>query len=249
MEFTRFADIKRLSFITETLQNSLPKGSVVLDVGCGNGVISRSLGELGYNVIGIDISEKAVAKAKELNTFPNVNFKVLSAEQLVAEGKTYDAVVCSEVLEHLNNPETLLKTLHQSLNVEGVMIVTVPNGYGPRETFVTKPIISLQQKNNLTWKVVDKIKNTLGYNGTTVQSDANDLTHIQFFTKQSLQQLADNNGFTITKMGKTNFIDDVFPFSLVTKRIAFLQKLDCQVAELLPYSCTGGFVSIWQKKK
>jgi 2-polyprenyl-3-methyl-5-hydroxy-6-metoxy-1,4-benzoquinol methylase len=249
MEFTRFADIKRLNFITETLKDSLPKGSVVLDVGCGNGVISRSLGELGYNVIGIDVSEKAVAKAQQLNTLPNVSFKLLSAEQLVAEGKTYDAVVCSEVLEHLNHPETLLKTLRQSLTPRGILIVTVPNGKGPRETFVTKPIISLQKKNNLTWKMVTKIKSSLGYKGTTIQSDASDLTHIQFFTRDSLQQLADNNGFTITKMGKTNFIDDVFPFSLVTKRLTFLQKLDCQVAELLPYNYTGGFVSIWQKKK
>ena len=249
MEFTRFADIKRLNFITETLKDTLPKGSIVLDVGCGNGVISRSLGELGYNVFGIDVSEKAVAKATQLNTFPNVNFKVLSAEQLVAEGKLYDAVVCSEVLEHLNQPETLLKTLRQSLTPQGILIVTVPNGHGPRETFVTKPIISLQKKNNLSWKIIQNIKSILGYKGTTVQSDASDLTHIQFFTKQSLQQLADKNGFTITKMGKTNFIDDVFPFSLVTKRISFLQKLDCRVAELLPYNYTGGFVSIWQKKK
>ena len=248
MEFTRFADIKRLNFITETLKDTLPKGSIVLDVGCGNGVISRSIGELGYNVFGIDISEKAIAKATQLNHFPNVKFKVLSAEQLIAEGKQYDAVICSEVLEHLNYPETLLKTLLQSLSPQGILIVTVPNGQGPRESFVTKPVIALQRKNNLTWKIIKKVKILFGFKGTTVQSDANDLTHIQFFTRQSLNQLADNNGFTITKIGKTNFIDDVFPFSLVTKRISFLQKLDCHVAELLPYNYTGGFVSIWQKK-
>ncbi len=248
MEFNRFSDIKRLNFITDTLKEKLPQGSVVLDVGCGNGVISRSLGQQGYNVLGIDVSEKAIEKAKQLNTLPNVNFKVLSAEQLMAEGKQYDAVICSEVLEHLHQPGLLLKTLYQSLSDKGFLIVTVPNGRGPRESFVTKPVISLQKKNNFTWRTLQKIKQALGYKGTTVQSDASDLTHIQFFTKTSLEQLAGNNGFGITKFGKTNFIEDVFPFSLLTKRIYFLQKLDCRLAEWLPYSFTGGFVSVWQKK-
>lgn len=248
MEFNRFTDIKRLNFILGTLQENLPKGSVVLDVGCGNGVISRSLGQQGYNVLGIDVSDKAIEKAISLNTLPNVSFKVLSAEQLVAEGKKYDAVICSEVLEHLHHPEILLKTLYLSLSDNGVLIVTVPNGKGPREMFVTKPFITLQKKNNFTWKLLQKIKNILGYKGTTAQSDASDLTHIQFFTKKTLEQLATANDFKITKFGKTNFIEDVFPFSFFTKRVYLLQKLDCQVAEFLPYGFTGGFVSVWQKK-
>ncbi len=65
MEFKRVADIKRLQFILKTLDSNLPPNTTVLDVGCGNGVISRSLGEAGYNVYGIDVSEKAISKAKE----------------------------------------------------------------------------------------------------------------------------------------------------------------------------------------
>jgi 2-polyprenyl-3-methyl-5-hydroxy-6-metoxy-1,4-benzoquinol methylase len=247
MEFNRIADIKRLQFIVDTLKSKLPLQSVVLDVGCGNGVISRSLGSYGFNVLGIDVSEKAITKAKQLNTFPNVKFNVLSAEQLVVEGKKYNAVICSEVLEHLNDPADLIKVLYQSLTDDGVLIVTVPNGKGPREMFVTKPIISLQKKNNSLWRAVSKIKTALGYNGTTVQSDASDLAHIQFFTKKTLEQLANLNRFKIIRFGKTNFIEDVFPFSVFTKKLKLLQKLDCAIAEFLPYNCTGGFLTVWQK--
>jgi len=248
MEFNRIADLKRLQFIIDTLKNKLAAHAVVLDVGCGNGVISRSLGSFGFSVYGIDVSEKAIEKAKQLNTYPNVKFEVLSAEQLVAEGKKYDAVICSEVLEHLNVPGDLLKVLYHSLSDNGVLIVTVPNGRGPREMFVTKPVIALQKKNNLVWYMVSKIKTMLGYKGTTTQSDASDLTHIQFFTKNTLEELARNNQFEIVKFGKTNFIEDVFPFSLLTKKIKALQKMDCALAEFLPYGCTGGFVTVWQKK-
>lgn len=247
MEFNRVADVKRLQFIINTLNKNLPPQSVVLDVGCGNGVISRSLGSIGYNVFGIDVSEKAIARAKELNKFTNVTFDVISAEQLVADGKKYNAIICSEVLEHLNRPQDLLKTLHESLTDNGVLIVTVPNGMGPREIFVTKPVISLQQKDNFIWHSIVKIKKLFGYTGLTVQSSASDLTHIQFFTKTALNKLAKENNFEITKFGKTNFVEDVFPFSILAKRIKFLQKIDCAIAELLPYSFTGGFVTVWQK--
>lgn len=249
MEFERIADIKRLDFITNVLRNNLPAGAEVLDVGCGNGVISRSLGGKGFNVQGIDVSEKAIEKANALNKYSNVKFNVISAEQLVADGKQYHAVICSEVLEHLNEPGKLLGTVHEILKEDGVLIVTVPNGKGPREVLVTKPVISLQKKNNWTWRLVQKIKTSLGYKGTTVQSDADDLTHIQFFTKRSLEALAKKTQFSIVKFGKTNFIDDVFPFSFFTKKIKVLQKWDSALAEKLPHQLTGSFLSVWQKAK
>jgi SAM-dependent methyltransferase len=248
MEFERVADIKRLKFISDVLKTGLPLGAEVLDVGCGNGVISRSLGEQGFKVKGVDISEKAIARAKELNTSDNVQFEVKSAEQLVSDGTLYHAIICSEVLEHLNEPGKLLSILYSVLHQDGVLIVTVPNGRGPRELFVTRPIIALQRGNGPLWKIISRLKHSLGYRGTTVQSSAEDLTHIQFFTKTSLQQIAAENRFSIVRFGKTNFLEDVFPFSLLTKRIKALQKLDCAIAEKLPYALNGGFVTVWEKK-
>jgi hypothetical protein len=87
----------------------------------------------------------------------------------------------------------------------------------------------------------------LGYKGTTVQSDADDLTHVQFFSKHSLENLARKTRFKIISFGKTNFIDDVFPFSFFTKKIKILQKWDGAIAEVLPYQLTGSFVTVWEK--
>ena len=247
MEFERFADVKRLKFITDVLEAMLPPGAEVLDVGCGNGVISRSLGEKGLSVRGIDVSEKAIARARELNKFPSVHFDVVSAEKLVADGHRYHAVICSEVLEHLNDPGKLLAVLHDLLDTNGVLIVTVPNGVGPRELFVTRPIIAMQRKNNWMWAAVQKMKRLFGYKGTTVQSSADNLTHIQFFTKTSLEKLASQQRFNIVRFGKTNFVEDVFPFSFFSKKIKALQRFDCAFAELLPYQLNGGFMTVWEK--
>lgn len=248
MEFKKIVDIKRVSFIVDALKAHLPEGAEVLDVGCGNGVISRYLGSQGFVVRGVDVSRKAIERARSLNTFPNVRFEVVSAEQLVADGQRYHAVVCSEVLEHLNEPGNLLKVLHQILHDDGVLVVTVPNGKGPRESLVTKPVQRMQKKNGWLWRTVNQFKQSLGYKGTTVQSAADDLTHIQFFTRPSLEKLASDNTFRIVRFGKTNFVEDVFPFSFFTKKLRILQKWDCALAEVLPYQWTGGFLTVWEKQ-
>ncbi|MBV8251830.1 MAG: methyltransferase domain-containing protein [Chitinophaga sp.] len=246
-EYERITDIKRLNFITDSLKDTIPANATILDVGCGNGVISRHLGQFGYTVLGIDVSEKTIAVARSKNTLPNVQFEVISAEALIAQGQQYDAVICSEVLEHLHQPGVLLHTIYQSLRDNGTLIVTVPNGMGPREVFVTKPMLSVRKSPGLQ-AFVNKVKGLLGYSGTTVQSQADNLDHVQFFTKKDLQQLAAENKFEIIRFAKTNFVEDVFPFSLLTKRVKPLQAFDCQVAEILPLACTGGFNTVWKKK-
>jgi len=246
-EFDRIADRKRIDFIARSLQNSLPVNAKILDVGCGNGVISRHLGRYGFNVTGIDVSEKAIEKAKSLNIYSNVKFMTKSAEQLVAEGIQYDAIICSEVLEHLNNPDALLDVLNKSLTNDGKLIITVPNGKGPRESLVTKPVLKMRNKNNWAWKLIVNIKKSLGYSGTTIQSAADNLDHVQFFSKKDIQLLSVKHNLKIVQFGKANFVEDVFPFSFFSKRIKFLQKVDCKIADWLPYYFTGGFFFVCEK--
>ena len=245
--YTRIADLKRLDFIKKNLAESIPKSGSVLDVGCGNGIISLQLGKEGYAVHGIDMSDKSIGNAKQKNPFTNVTFSVMDAETMRASGQRYDAIVCSEVLEHLNQPGALLKQLLEILNDNGILLVTVPNGKGPRESLVTKPILKLRKKNNWAWRSVIQVKKTLGYSGTTIQSDADNLDHIQFFTKTELERLSKDNGFKIERIESSNFIDDIFPVSLIASRSRMLQTLDGKVADMLPTSFTGGYLMVWKK--
>jgi len=248
IKYNRAVDKKRLDFIITHISKKTPTNGSILDVGCGNGIISMSLGQLGYRVHGIDISEKSIFKAKQINILENVMFEVVSAEELMANGMNYDAIICSEVLEHLHNPSALLKTLHGSLKTDGLLIVTVPNGTGPREMLVTKPILKLREKNAKIWAGILRLKKLMGYSGTTIQSDADNLDHIQFFSKKDLILLSEKNNFAIESLNNTNFIDDVFPFSLLTNRIHLLQRWDCKLADFLPHRFTGGFNMVWVKR-
>lgn len=247
MEFSRIADKKRVNFITDAICKNVPAGEAVLDVGCGNGIISRAVGAMGYMVTGIDSSAITIDAAQSSNKLTNVKFIVVAAGKLAPQHSKYAAIICSEVLEHLEDPSSLLMILRESLKDNGILLVTVPNGKGPRERFVTKPVQYLQKKNNLIWKLVSLVKKMLGYTGKTVQSSADDLSHIQFYTYTTLSNLAQSHGFRITEIKKTNFIEQVFPFSLIMKRSKALQQFDCSLADRLPLSFTSGFMTMWRK--
>ncbi len=119
MEFTRIADKKRVNFIISAVNRNANATAKILDIGCGNGIISKALGAYGYYVTGIDVSEKTIANAQLHNTYPNVEFKVVAAGELIPEPQQYDAIICSEVLEHLNNPGELLNIIYHSLKMKG----------------------------------------------------------------------------------------------------------------------------------
>ena len=141
--YTRYADIKRLDFIKKNLAESIPPNGTVLDVGCGNGIISLQLGKEGYAVHGIDMSDKSIENAKQKNPFTNVTFSVMDAETMRASGQRYDAIVCSEVLEHLNQPSNLVHQLADILQPNGILLVTVPNGTGQASSSTGSPMYKL----------------------------------------------------------------------------------------------------------
>jgi len=250
MRYTKVVVKKRLQFILQNLKTSIPKTGKILDIGCGNGIISRALGAAGYDVLGIDLSEKAIQTAQQHNNLPNVSFRKLAAEDLMADSQTthqYDALICSEVLEHLQQPEHLLQTAYQLLKTDGILLATVPNGYGPREVLVTKPMQWLYTKGGRLLDAVMLSKKMLGYKGTTVQSAAEHLEHIQFFSTKSIEKLASSNNFRLDKLQNADFVGDVFPFSLLIRRSESLQNLDCGLANSLPHHLTSGFLMVWKK--
>lgn len=244
--YTREEDLKRLKFIQAAILKLNNPNAKVLDVGCGNGNNSRQIASLGFEVMGIDISQVTIDEANRLNEYPNLSFKSIAAEELSINNK-FDAIICCEVVEHLHEPSVVIKTLTKLLTKEGVLIVTVPNGYGPREVIMTKPM-QAAMTSKVAWSVVAGAKKMLGYKGSTIQSEAEDLMHVQFFTKKSLIDLLKNQGLELQKFKVTNFMESVLPFSMVANRVPLVQKFDNWLADQLPDSFSSGFMTTWKLK-
>lgn len=88
-------------------------GKRVVDIGCGGGILADSMARKGANVLGIDLSTKALRVAQlhalEAGT-PNVEYREVSAEGLALEQPgQFDVVTCMEMLEHVPRPESVVQ--------------------------------------------------------------------------------------------------------------------------------------------
>lgn len=88
-------------------------GKSVVDVGCGGGILSDSMARKGADVLGIDLSTKALRVAQlhalEAST-PRVRYEEISAEALALERPgEFDVVTCMEMLEHVPDPSSVVK--------------------------------------------------------------------------------------------------------------------------------------------
>ena len=100
----------RLAWIQEHVSIS---GKKVLDVGCGGGILAESMAVAGAQAKGIDLSEKAlkVADLHSLESGVQVRYEYISAEDLAKkEAGQYDVVTCMEMLEHVPDPLSIIKS-------------------------------------------------------------------------------------------------------------------------------------------
>jgi 2-polyprenyl-3-methyl-5-hydroxy-6-metoxy-1,4-benzoquinol methylase len=99
-----------------------------LDAGCGYGGASLALYELGFDVVGIDVSSFALKIAKTNARARKSNIVLIVADICnMPITKKFDIIVCYEVLEHLPNPNSALQALYNLLNEDGIFIATTPN--------------------------------------------------------------------------------------------------------------------------
>jgi len=135
-----------------------------LDVGCGAGHLMILLSKLGIKSEGIDITQKLIKSMKK------EGYAVYCGElnSKVLKNKKYDLITANQVLEHIIDPEFLVKDINGLLKKEGYVILAVPYVYG----------------------LIPNILRTKWYGLGYGQ-------HLNFFSKKSLKILFERNGFEI----------------------------------------------------
>lgn len=99
-----------------------------LDVGCASGYMLSEIAKVfpGPEYIGVDIYDKAIDHAKK--TYPDLKFKVASAEKLPFKDSAFDLILFYETIEHVEHPEACLKELRRVLKKKGTLILTMDSG-------------------------------------------------------------------------------------------------------------------------
>lgn len=120
--------------LIEILEKYVNDENKILDIGCGSGVISLFLASRGKQVLGIDISRSSINAcregAKNLGLKEKAVFKVVDFPREKLNRK-FDIVICSEVLEHIEEDEKAVEEIYNLLTPGGLLIISVPSKNAP----------------------------------------------------------------------------------------------------------------------
>jgi 2-polyprenyl-6-hydroxyphenyl methylase/3-demethylubiquinone-9 3-methyltransferase len=154
----------------------VPRGACVVDVGCGDGMLARVLGD-GVRVIGVDFVDAAVRVARARGV--RAVLADLNHADLPFRDGTIDVVTALDVVEHVIDPIAFVRGLHRILKAGGLAIVTTPNARFVRHV----ADLVLRGRSARTSSDPE------GYDGG----------HLHYFTFRDLRALLEANGFVIDR--------------------------------------------------
>lgn len=144
------------------------QGNAFLDVGCNIGATVRAAQISNYSATGIDLDKVAINNAQ--NLFKDCEFHVCSSFDLITQGKKFDFIYCSEVIEHVPDTHSFMQSLADLMHVGGILYLTTPDAGHTKVP-----------KNFVEWKEVKPPE------------------HIVFFNKHNMHSLLQEHGFKIIK--------------------------------------------------
>ncbi len=147
----------------------------LLDIGCGNGVLTSKISKFFKHTTGIDLSRTGIELAQKIKC-KNLTFMNMSIEEMIDKKKKFKFITSFEVIEHQYLPDDFLKKINQILENDGMLLLSTPyNGY------IKNLIISLLGKHD--WHF-----NPLWRHG-----------HIKFFSIRTLTSVLRKSNFEIIK--------------------------------------------------
>lgn len=118
----------RLEFI---LNHTNLANKQVIDIGCGGGIFSESLATHGAQVTGIDLAPQSinVAKLHLYESELDINYQCMSLEQLAESylKPSFDIVVCMEMLEHVDDPFSIINNASKIIKPGGLAFFSTLN--------------------------------------------------------------------------------------------------------------------------
>lgn len=154
-------------------------GGRLLDIGCGTGIFCNTARKYGWEPLGIDEAEQAVAFARE---HYGVDVQLGNFETLKMDGMMFDLVTMWDVIEHSRDPRRLLDAAVRCLKPGGLIGLSTPNQQNIMET-VAGPLY--RASGGRVRKPLEKFYL---------------LEHFLYFCPRTLRQLVTGAGFEVVEM-------------------------------------------------
>jgi SAM-dependent methyltransferase len=235
---------------TEWMLGHIPRSARVVEVGCGTGWhVTLPLLQAGVDIRGSDLDEASIAHGRRAFQREGADPGALSACDVRDLPGSFDVVIASELFEHLDDDELaeMLEIVRGRLTDGGLLLVTVPNGYGwfELDAFLwhRARLGRLVQLTRLG-SIIRRLK-TLVVSGATHAREPNTLSscpHARRFTLRDLQGRLRRAGFEVEDArGSVMFCG---PFTnLVFGGARRVQRVNARLARRLPGFASGFYVA------
>jgi ubiquinone/menaquinone biosynthesis C-methylase UbiE len=158
------AGIIRWQRRVEMLTNSLKPGMKVLEIGCGTGFFTQEIIKKHVKLTAIDISPELIEVAKNIIIDTNLEFVIENAYKMTFPDHTFDAVIGSSVIHHLD-VDLALNEFYRVLKPGGFIAFTEPNMLNPQIALKRNiPVIKKAMGNSpdetafFIWSIKKKLK-------------------------------------------------------------------------------------------
>jgi SAM-dependent methyltransferase len=119
--------VTKYQITVRQIETQLGRKGKILDIGCATGLFLLAARELGWQVVGIDISQSMTRQATDcfgIKTYCGQYHEI----DLSADGP-FDAIYCSHVIEHIPNPNEWTQKFGRDLKPDGILCLNVPNQF------------------------------------------------------------------------------------------------------------------------
>jgi len=182
-------DVWRLHRLKVVGKNiSLRNESILLDIGCNDCAVASFLENVNVRYVGFDISKKALKKGGKRQRV------LCDACHLPVKDNTADMVICTEVIEHINNPKRLISEIARISKVNSKLLISTPNS----ESLFSKIQKLLPIRRFHDWHYIK--------------------SHFQVYDPTKLSNLLECHGFKINRKIKSIAFP---PFKITKNKMAF----------------------------
>lgn len=228
---------KRQQFVESVIRAGKP--ATVLDFGCGTGTqLTWPLAEAFPQVsfLGVDSDAGTIAWARRQPALANLTY---ATEDTSGADQRYDLIIASEVLEHVETPDQLLRHFGDRLTDGGRLVVTIPNGFGPFETMsLIEHLFTLAGVLPLLRGIKHMILGKPKIDSTQALTLAIS-PHINFFSLAAMRTLLRDAGFEVVRFrSRTVFCGFIIEWAIRGPLVAWNARL----ADHLPAWCASDWM-------
>jgi len=230
-------DYPRVKKFLDVIKPHLPGEGAILETGCGLGPWEIKLGELGYNMVGIDYQQECINKIKAFDASKEVF--LADVRKIPFDDNSFSAYLSWGVIEHFaEGPEEVLKEAHRVIKDGGKLILTVP--YWNMFLRIKEPLNRIKRSSYMR-RMFNKPEKAYYYQ--------------KYFRVRELEELISRSGFVIEKIMPVDHIFSLVEFSGIfrdrnsyDRENGFAVSAGNLLEKIMPWAGAGSTLVVAHKK-